>query len=203
MELLEDLKKIGNLKLYTKNSSLFLMGDEAVGFFYILEGAVRLYRYAENGREVEVARLKNGDFLGEVILFAAEKYPVTAEALADTEVLFFKRSVFLQALQSNFALTEFMLKLLAQKCLTLNDRLETLNTLSVRQRLLKFVVSKCSRDGQCLIDIGMKKTELAKTLGITPEALSRNIKQLVDEKLIKINGPKIKVLDCDSLKKNL
>lgn len=203
MKLIDNLKQLGSVKLYKQGSKLFLMEDIAEGFFYIVEGAVRLYRYAANGREVEVARLKNGDFLGEVILFATENYPVTAEALEDTEVLFFKKSVFLQALPSDFALTEFILKLLAEKCLVLNNRLEILNTRSVRQRLAQFMVAKCSKDGQCLIDIGMKKNELAKTLGITPEALSRNFKQLVDEKIIEINGKKIKILDCDSLKNNL
>ena len=46
----------------------------------------------EQGREVEVVRLEPGDFLGEAILFVSSVFPFFAQAVKDSQVLFFDKN---------------------------------------------------------------------------------------------------------------
>ncbi|MFQ5720972.1 MAG: Crp/Fnr family transcriptional regulator, partial [Candidatus Aminicenantales bacterium] len=92
--LVKKIEKLGVMKEYRKDEFLFQAEDEASGFFYVLSGAVRVFKMDENGKEVEVARLKPGDFLGEAIVFVSDKFPSFAQALRKSHILFFgKRKI--------------------------------------------------------------------------------------------------------------
>ncbi len=199
----ENIKKIGKQKSFTKHEHLFHQKELAQYFYYIIKGRVRVYRLGAEAKELEVNLIEAGGFLGEIILFTTDKYPANAQAMEDTEVLYFNKKVFLEALRADHTIAEFMLELLAKKCIMLNKRLESLNIKTPRQRLIEKLLHKCPGDHSCLIELDMKKVELARHIGITPEALSRNLKQLQEEKLIKLEGKKIRLLDCINLKKLL
>jgi len=199
----EAIKKIGKRIVIAKNEYVFHQKDTAVGFYYVLHGRIRLYRLGSEAKEVEINQVLDGGYLGEAILFASDSYPVSAQAVENSELLFFEKKEFLEHLRRDTAIADFMLKLLSEKCITLNNRIETLNIQTPRQRLIKTFISKCNGNGNCLIDLGMKKNELAKHIGITPEALSRNIKSLQDEQLIEVNGQSVKIFNCSGMKKYL
>jgi len=203
MDLQENILKSGKELSFGKGEYLFHQNDQARGFYYILSGKVRIYRLGSDAKEVEVSLATCGDYLGEVILFSAEKFPVNALVLEDSQVVFFEKEEFLKIIDSDHQTARFMLKLLASKCLSLNERLETLNIRSPRQRLIKTLISRCSGDSKCEIKLDMKKVDLARHIGITPEALSRNIKQLQDDGLLRVDGKTVQIINCSRLKQEL
>ena len=203
MVLPQYISDLGISRKYSKGSHVFIKGEEAVGFFYVVSGAIRIYRLDAEGRELEVARMGCGDFLAEVTLFAADMYPVNAEVMKDSSLLFFDKDRMTAALRTNPDVAEFMLKLLAQKCITLNERLDTLNFKNPQQRLVAYLVGSCSKDLGCKIKLDIKKVDLARHIGITPESLSRIFRHLQDENLISVDGKIINVLNCPDLKKLL
>lgn len=196
----EDLAKLGQKKTLGKNTLLFSAGDPANGFYYVKSGEIRIYKMSAEAKEIEVNRLQPGDYFGEVILFAADKFPVYAEAVKNSEVLFFSKHSILQEIKQNPVLSQFFIKLLAQKCLNLNQRLENLSLQTVRERLIQYILNLCPGDNSCLIKLDIKKTELAKQLGTISETLSRNFAELQKENLIKVTGKQIKILNCPKLR---
>jgi CRP/FNR family transcriptional regulator, dissimilatory nitrate respiration regulator len=199
-ELHEKLFSIGRKKTIEKDAFLFHRGDPAKGFYYITRGQIRLYKLDLEGRELEIARLSCNDFLGEVVLFAGGDYPVSAQSIKKSEVLFFRKDMVLELIKKDPFLSEFFLKLLARKCISLSDKLESLFLKTVKQRLINYLLQQCPGDGSCEIKLKVKKTDLAKSIGTISATLSRNLKQLEDEKLVKINGNKVQVLNCPALK---
>lgn len=197
------IKHIGLPKIYTKNDILFNAGDEATGFFLVQTGEIRVYKMDEEGREVEVVRLLPGDFFGEAIVFASSRFPAFAQAVKDSRVLYFEKESFLQSMEKDPALARFFMVLLAKKCLILNERIEALGLRTVRQRLVQYLLSSCSGSQKCLIELKIKKTDLARILGTVSETLSRNLKFLQDEGLIEVRGKHICVLDCMKLRNEL
>ena len=194
------IKDIGRLKKYRKNELLFSAQQKADGLYYVQSGEIRVFKMDEQGREVEVVRLAPGDFLGEAILFVSSVFPFFAQAVKDSQVLFFEKNKIFKKIDKEPSIAKFFLNLLARKCVILNRRIETLDLQTVRQRLIQYLLLNCSGEQQCKVELKIKKVELAKILGTISETLSRNLKQLQDEGLIEVEGNKIHVKNCSKLR---
>ena len=204
---MDDLDKkiaaLGTKRSYKKDAFLFLAEEDARGFYYVISGEVRIFRMDDSGREIEIVRLRFGDFFGEAVAFVSRKFPAFARAARDTEVFFFERTAVLRSIQADPAVAEFFLVLLANKCILLNERIETLNMRTVRQRLAQYLLAFCSAESSCAIDLAIKKSELAKHLGTISETLSRTFRKMEREGLIEVRGRRIRVLDCARLRQEI
>ncbi len=203
IELISILRPLGEKKRYARGEFLFGAGDSIRGFFHVASGEVRVFRMDEQGREVEVARLGRGDFLAEAVTFAAKVYPAFAQAVRDAECLFFHKDKVMSRMAKDPRVAKAFLGLLAHKCLVLNNRIESLGLLTVRQRLARFLLSRCSGSMQCAVDLSMKKGELARALGTASETLSRTLRQMSREGLIEVRGRAVTIKDCSSLRAEL
>lgn len=197
------VKSLGSPKKYHKGEVLFSAQGKADGFYYVESGEIRVYKMDENGREVEVVRLGPGDFLGEAIVFVSPVFPFFAQAVKDSKVLFFDRTIILREMERKPLVAKFFVDLMARKCVVLSRRIESLGLLTVRQRLIQYLLSNCSGDKQCIVELRVKKVELAKILGTISETLSRNLKQMQEEGLIKVEGNRIRVVDCCQMRSEL
>jgi CRP/FNR family transcriptional regulator len=197
------IKKLGILKSYRKDEVLFNAQDKANGMYYVQSGEIRVFKMDEQGKEVEVVRIEPGDFLGEAIVFVSSEFPFYAQAVKDSEVIFLEKKTISQKIEKDPAVAQFFLNLLAKKCITLSNRIEFLGLQTIRQRLIQYLFSSCSGEKQCIIELRLKKVELAKLLGTISETLSRNLKQMQDEGLIEVKGKKIYVKDCLKLRAEL
>jgi CRP-like cAMP-binding protein len=103
----------------------------------------------------------------------------------------------------NPGIAEYFVALLARKCVVLSNKIESLGLRTVRQRLIQYILASCSGDKRCLVELKIKKGELAKILGTISETLSRNLKQMQEEGLIEVEGNKILVKDCPALREEL
>lgn len=195
----EKIVALGTRKAYKKNAFLFLAEEQARGFYYVISGEVRIFRMDDSGREVEIVRLRPGEYFGEAIAISSAKFPAFARAVRDTEVLFFERKAVLKSIQADPSLAEFFLVLLANKCILLNQRIETLNLRTVRQRLAQYLLAQCGGVRSCTISLTIKKSELAKHLGTISETLSRTFRRMEKDGLIAVRGRNVCVLDSDKL----
>ena len=199
----DGLKELGHLKRFQKGEMLFSAQDEADGFYYIEMGEIRVYKMDEQGREMEVVRLGPGDFLGEAIVFVSPAFPVFAQAAADSDVLFFDKKIVNRKLAKDSSVAKYFVDLLARKCVVLSNRIESLGLRTVRQRLIRYLLTQCSGEKRCLVELKIKKGELAKALGTISETLSRNLKQMQEEGLIEVEGNRISIKNCPALREEL
>ncbi|MCX8161269.1 MAG: Crp/Fnr family transcriptional regulator [Candidatus Saccharicenans sp.] len=199
----EEIRSLGTRKKYSRKAFLFTPGQEANGFFYLVSGEIRVFKMDPEAREVEVVRIRPGDFFGEAAAFTSSRFPAYAEAVSDSEVIYIDRKVFFSRLASEPAVAGFFLRLLAEKCLVLNERIESLGLRTVRQRLAQYLLSHCSGQMGCLVELKIKKADLARILSTVPETLSRTLKAFQSEGLVDIQGRRIRIKDCLGLRKEL
>jgi len=197
------IKGVGKLKRYARGSFLFQAEDRAAGFFYIETGEIRVFKTDEQGRELEVARLGSGEFLGEAIAFVSGRFPFYAQAVKESNVRYFEIDKVFRRIESDPSVARFFIELLAQKCVVLSGRVESLGLRTVRQRLIQYLLAHCYGSGPCLIELKIKKGDLAKLLGTISETLSRNLKQMQEEGLIDVEERKIYIGDCQKLREEL
>lgn len=194
-----EILSLGVIKRFPAKAILFHPGDPAAGFYYLESGAVRVFKTDEQGRELEIARIEPGDFLGEAVAFVGGRFPFFAEAVRESETRYFGRAEVWRGLERSPAAARFFIGLLAGKCVFLSGRLESLGLRTVRQRLAQYLVQNCSG---CpgVVDLSVTKGELARLLGTVAETLSRTLKQMQDDGLIEVRGRAIRIDDCARLR---
>ncbi len=117
------IEDIGRLKKYQKDELLFSAQQKADGLYYVQSGEIRVFKMDKQGREVEVVRLEPGDFLGEAILFVSSVFPFFAQAVKDSQVLFFDKNRIFKKIEEDPSIAKFFLNLLSRKCIILNRRI--------------------------------------------------------------------------------
>ena len=199
----ESIASLGIRRAYPKGAFLFMAQEEARGFFRVLKGEVRVFRMDDGGKELEIVRLRPGDYFGEAIALLKGKFPAFARASLDTEVVFFETQTVFRRLAEDPDISRSLIRLLARKCQILNLRIETLGLRTVRQRLAQYLLSFCRGDDPCRLDLPVKKAELARQLGTIPETLSRNLRQLREESIIEVRQKSIVIKSPSRLRKLL
>lgn len=198
-----ELKKLGRLRIIQKDEILFTPQEKSSGFYYVVSGEIRVYKMDEQGREVEVVRIGPGGFLGEAVVFALPFFTAFAQAVDDSKVLFFDKVKIEKEVAAKPDTAKFFINLLAEKCVVLSNRIESLELRTVRQRLIQYLLSHCSGEKKCLVKLKIKKSELARILGTISETLSRNLKQMQDEGLLEVKGNDIWIKNCPSMRAEL
>jgi CRP/FNR family transcriptional regulator len=200
----EQLGEVGRIALekhFVKGEIIFSEGEEGDGFYLIVEGTVKVFKLSPDGKEHILHLFSPGRIFGEVPVFAGEHFPANAEAIAETRVLFFPRSGFLALIQKNPRLAMKMLADLSHKLRLFTTQIENLSLKEIPARLaayLLFVVDE--QGGGEFVDLQISKGQLASLLGTIPETLSRVFAKLSAQKLIRVEGRKIVLLDEAGLK---
>lgn len=194
------IRDFGILKRFVKVADLFRAGAAAAGFYNVLKGRLSIYKLDGQGRELEVARLEAGDFLGEAVAFIGGTFPFFARAVEDVEVRYFDVKSAFKAIDADPTVARFFIDLLARKCALLSGRVESLGLQTVRQRLIQYLLFSCSGESRCVVELKVKKAELASLIGTVAETLSRTLGQLQKEGLIEVSGPSIRIEDCPRLR---
>lgn len=200
---------IGIRRKVDAGTLLFCQDEPADSCFLLERGEVSLCRTSRRGDEVEIARIKAGEWFGEVVLFAARRYPARATVSSAGTVVEFRRAAVLSSRDPEVA--RFFLGLLARKCLALNKRIDQLTVMDARERLAAFIVglcpgaaTGCSGDkSACSFPLPKKKREIALELGMAPETLSRTFRKMQAEGLFKLRGSRIEIPSCRELRRIL
>ena len=187
-------------KYYSKGQNFFAEGDEGIGFYIILSGKVKVFKLSPEGKEQIFHILEAPEPFAEAAVFAGEHYPACAQALAETIVLFFPRQKFLELISLQPSLALSMLALLSQRLRKLTMLVENLSLKEVPGRLAAYLLYLHERNGPSpVIELEVSKNQMAGLLGTIPETLSRILKRMTDEKLIKADARTISILDLKGL----
>jgi CRP-like cAMP-binding protein len=131
-----------------------------------------------------------------------KRYPASAVATEDgTEVLEVGAESFLRQFEGDGRVAKAMVASLSTWLLRLVGKVEELTVLSAGARLARYLLdlpSTTTPEGAA-IELPLAKRDLAASLGITPETLSRLLRKWQDREVVKSEGSTIVVLDADVL----
>jgi CRP/FNR family transcriptional regulator len=168
-------------------------GDPADGFYVILDGKVKVYKLAPDGRQQILHVFGPGQAFAEAAMFAGETFPAFAETLAESRLAFFPRERFLKGLGENPALAFGLIASLSRLCRQLTSLVEQIALTDVAGRLARYLTDLARRKGVPVekgqsVRLDIPKGELARQLGTVPETLSRGLARLAAADLIAVDG---------------
>jgi CRP-like cAMP-binding protein len=191
---------------YKKGQTLFYEGTRPMGLFCINSGKVKVYKISSEGKEQIIKLGKPGDFLGYRALISEEFYNSSATVIEEGAMCYIPKSDFLDILQNNPAFFRKMAKRVAHELGLMEQKLVTIAQKSVRERLAATLIMLKETYGMeeegeesNLIDIALSREDLANIIGTATETVIRLLSDFKTQKLISLQGKKIKVLDPQGL----
>ena len=85
---LEQIISICKVHTYKKNETIFYDGDNYKGFYILLNGSIKIYKLSYDGKELILHLIKPSESFADVPLFEGGGYPVNAQAIADSVLVF-------------------------------------------------------------------------------------------------------------------
>jgi CRP/FNR family transcriptional regulator len=196
---LDDLARAFPRRSYGPGETIFREGEPAEGFYILLSGRLKIYKLSMEGKEQILHIIEAGEPFAEVALFSETTFPAYAEAIRESEAMFFSRKAFQQLVRDDPSIIMNMLAILSQRLKYFTRLVEDLSLKEVPQRLAAYLLFLADREGSRQVSLGISKGQLASLLGTIPETLSRITARMAGGGLIEMQGRRITIIDRDGL----
>ena len=161
-------------------------GKKSNALFILLTGRARVLTADSRGREVILAVLQSGDYVGEMSLIDNEPHSATVRAEVQTDMLILGRAEFARCLPENSSMAYAIMKGLVQRLRQADRKIESLALMDVYGRvaraLLEFAIP--DKEGLMTIRDRISRQDIAKMVGASREMVSRVMKDLEDRGFI-------------------
>jgi len=189
---------------YEKDSIIALEGEDCNYVGVVLDGTVDIKRISTSDKVVMMAHLSVGDLFGEIVAFAdLNLYPATVVASSKCEVMFVNPNEFVKFCSLNTDFLSSFLGSLCNKILTLNNTIRNLSFMSIRHKIVNYILNEYELQNSIFVDLKISKQKLSEYLGVPRPSLSRELINMKNDGLIDYDRNIIKIIDLQGLKKTL
>lgn len=193
------LKAVAEAKILNlpPGEAVFKEGEQCNTFLLVIEGAVRVQKLSESGREIVLYRVEEGQscILTTACMLGGVQY--NAEAFTETPVtaVAFPHKVFHQALNHSQGFREFVFSAYAHRITELLMLIDAISFGRVDQRLAAFLLEKADDQGV----LSQTHQTLARELGTAREVVSRMLKEFEKRGLVQLGRGRIALKDPAAL----
>ena len=155
-------------------------GRKSNALFILLNGRSRVLTADSRGREVILAVLEAGDYVGEMSLIDNEPHSATVRAEVQTDMLVLARADFARCLPENSTLSYGIMRGLVRRLRNADRQIESLALLDVYGRVARTLLdmAELTPEGTKLIRHKVSRQDMAKVVGASREMVSRVMKSL-------------------------
>lgn len=172
------MEKLSVFRKYPKNTVLFMEGDDSSHLYIVKKGKVSASVSGEDGREVILNYMGEGDYFGELALIDGRPRSATVRTVTACEFVAISRSSFQELLRNNQDFVVTMMAALTARVRELTDSVKDLALLDVYGRVSN-VLEKLSDEEGKIQAPKVTHQDIANMVGSSREMVSRIMKQLV------------------------
>ena len=203
-ELVHRLAQLCHVRSLPEGAMLFQQGDEGDALYGVVSGLIRIAVAGEGGKELTLGLMEPGDVFGEIALLDGLPRTAGAQAAANSVLLAVQRAHFLQMLEAEPGLARHIIELLCERLRINTDRITEYAFLNLHARLARKIESLAIAHGQhgedgVRIALQMSQTELAQMLGVTREAVNKQLKSWSQAGVLRVERGTITVCDMRAL----
>ena len=203
---LEKLAQVAYLQKFSKDNIIFLEDDTGTNLFIIKKGKVKISKLSNEGKEVILSILKDGDSFGEMSLLTGEKRSANVTSIEKSELLILQRDDFLNLLNSYPQISIFLLKDLSKKLQNADAQIKRLSLFKAAGKVASAIIQLIETNGvtknnKMVLKETPSRQDLANLAGISRENVSRVITMFTKEGLISKDGNKIIIENFEKFKK--
>lgn len=201
----EYLAKNFTIQKYKKNETIYCEGETPMHLMCLLSGKVKIYKDGVGGRSQIIRVIKDKEYFAYRAYFAQENFVTAAAAFEPCTICLVPMPVISELIKENTDLAMFFIKQLSIDLGISDERTVNLTQKHIRGRLAESLLFLKDTYGveedQCTLSIYLSREDLANLSNMTTSNAIRTLSNFATEKLIIIDGRKIKIIDEYRLKK--
>jgi CRP/FNR family transcriptional regulator, cyclic AMP receptor protein len=206
--MLAELDEISSPSIFSRNSILFVEGQEPQGVFVICSGRVKLSTSSSDGRSIVVRVAEPGEVVGLPGAISGKPYELTAEALESLQANFIPREAFLQFLRQRGEAAMRIAEILSQIYRATLSEVRYLGlSASTREKLARFLLdlpaNPIQNNGYIRAALTLTHKEIAERIGASRETVTRLFASFKRERLVEVRGSTMIIVNKAGLEKLL
>jgi CRP/FNR family transcriptional regulator, polysaccharide utilization system transcription regulator len=189
---------------YKRGEILYHEGNRISGFYCINSGIIKVFKTGIDGKEQIIRFARKGEIIAYRSVLSNEAACTSAKVIEDCQVCFIPSELLIQFVKTNPAFSFEIVKLTCHELAEANSYITDIAQKTVRERLAEVIlnlVKDFSVDDQKYLRITLTREELANIVGTATESVIRLLSEFKSDKLIELNGRRIKILDLKGLEK--
>ena len=182
---------------------LFSQGEQGKGIYCIKSGLIGLRRIDINGNSALIRLINAGSTVGYRTFLTRKAHINSAEALTSCALCYFPRPNVEKLLAANPLLRERFLQHFYDDAIdTENDYVRSL-TMGMKSRFLHLILMFYERfgyqdeNGNAIVQLPVKKGDIAELVGVRPESISRLIDQLQTDEVMRFKDRRVEFSHVD------
>jgi CRP-like cAMP-binding protein len=192
--------------MYKRNDYITIAGNKFDSIGILLQGEATVNKENTSGNRTMMTMLRPGDMFGEVLVFSDQAFwPSTIQAQKACKVLFLSRNRIIGECEKvcpwHKMLIQNMLRIVSEKALILNRKVEYLTINGIREKISTFLLEQYKNSGNSTFTLPMKRKELAEFLNVSRPSLSREMCRMRDEGIIDFHMATVKIIIPERLKR--
>ena len=190
---------------YKKNQMIYSEGDTSCNLLCLVSGKVKIFREGVGGRSQIVRIIKAEEYFAYRAMLAEEPFVTSAMAIEYSTIYVIPGQIFISLLKQNHELAFYFIKALAKDLGISDSRSVNLTQKHIRGRLAESLLFLKDTYGYeadgATIGIYLSRYDLANFSNMTASNVTRTLRLFANEKIITVDGRKIKILDEDKLRR--
>lgn len=193
-----------DFRQYKRGEILYHEGNRISGFYCISKGIIKVYKTGLDGKEQIIRFAKPGDIIAYRSVLSNEPACTTAKVIEDCHVCFIPSEILTSFIKSNPTYALELIRLTCHELGEANSFITDIAQKTVRERLaeiLLLLVNDFGLDENNYLKISLTREELANIVGTATESVIRLLSEFKADKLVELNGRKIKIINAKKLQK--
>jgi CRP-like cAMP-binding protein len=180
------------VQMFEKKQFIFSEGEQVQAVGIVLSGQVQVIKEDFYGNKNIVSVFEPGDLFAETFVCSdAKTLPVSVVSASDSEIMFVDFKNLITTCGNSCAfhhrLILNMLRIMANKNILLNQKMEFTSKRTTREKLLAYLSAEAKKAKSASFDIPMNRQELADFLSVDRSAMSAELSKLRDEGALDFN----------------
>ena len=196
---LERVTEISRERTYPRNSVILFEDDPGDALYVVAQGQVKVVLIGEDGREVILSVLGEGEFFGEMALIDDEPRSAHVIAMEDSTLLVLRREDFQGILKQTPSIALALLRELSRRLRRVDEKVGSLVLLDVNGRVAQLLLDLADEAGSDKITRRLTHHTSAQMIGSSRETVSRTMRELVDKGYIEVSRREILIRDRAAL----
>ncbi|HXQ29708.1 MAG TPA: Crp/Fnr family transcriptional regulator [Gemmatimonadales bacterium] len=196
---LERVAEISRERAYPRNSVILFEDDPGDALYVVAQGQVKVVLIGEDGREVILSVLGEGEFFGEMALIDDEPRSAHVIAMNDSTLLVIRREDFQGLLRQTPSIALALLRALSWRLRRVDEKVGSLVLLDVNGRVAQLLLELAEESGSERITRRLTHHTIAQMIGSSRETVSRTMRDFVEKGHIEVSRREIVIRDRAAL----
>lgn len=184
---------------FRDGAQIFGEGQHCDGLPLVLQGAVKVFKRSEGGREIVLYRVARGEtcILTSSCLLGGSDYSADGVAEGALRLAMLPPALFQRMIAESASFRHFLFSMLSERLSDLMERVERLAFHRLDRRIAEFLVERIDAGQR---SVAMTHQQIADEIGSVREMVTRTLGQLAEQGLVELSRAGVRIADPEGVR---